>query len=138
MDYSTSSTIGLPLPRETRSYSSDKLVQAYRVPAPTPAFVYGALGMRPLPSRDQVVEDTVDSIAARFNLRYSEQQWLTATAHLLANDTAAYRKFMEGDNTVFMSSQFNRLGGLAALAAFRDREQVFEALRQSSLVKHHR
>ncbi len=116
-------------------YSADKLVTAYGVPAPTPAFVYGALGKRPLPSRDQIIDDTVDSIAAQFNLRYSEQRWLSATAQLIADDLLAFRKFIEGDFTVFGGSQFNRLGGLAALAAFSARDQVFEALRQSSLVR---
>jgi hypothetical protein len=116
-------------------YSADKLVTAYGVPAPTPAFVYGALGKRPLPSRDQVIDDTVDSIAAQFNLRYSEQRWLNATAQLIADDPLAYRKFIEGDFTLFGASQFNRLGGLPALAAFGARDQVFDALRQSSLVK---
>jgi type I restriction enzyme R subunit len=116
-------------------YSADKLVAAYGVPAPTPAFVYGALGKRPLPSRDQIIDDTVDSIAARYNLRYSEQRWLNATAQLIADDPLAFRKFIDGDFTLFGASQFNRLGGLAALAAFGARDQVFEALRQSSLVK---
>ena len=116
-------------------YSADKLVTAYGVPAPTPAFVYGALGKRPLPSRDQIIEDTVDSIAAQFNLRYSEQRWLNATAQLIADDPLAFRKFIEGDFTLFGASQFNRLGGLSALAAFSARDQVFDALRQSSLVK---
>jgi superfamily II DNA or RNA helicase len=116
-------------------YSADKLVTAYGVPAPTPAFVYDALGKRPLPTRDQVVEDTVDSIAATFNLRYSEQKWLSATAQLIANDTVALRRFQQGDVTVFTGTQFNRLGGLSALAAFASREEVFEALRQSSLLK---
>lgn len=53
-------------------YSPDKLVVSYGVPAPTPAFVYSALGKRPLPTKDKVVDDTVDSIAARFNLRYRD------------------------------------------------------------------
>ncbi|MBI3811824.1 MAG: DEAD/DEAH box helicase family protein, partial [Nitrospirae bacterium] len=51
-------------------YAPDKLIISYGVPAPTPAFVYNALGKRPLPTKDKVVSDTVDSIAARFNLRY--------------------------------------------------------------------
>jgi superfamily II DNA or RNA helicase len=116
-------------------YSADKLVTAYGVPAPTPAFVYDALGRRPLPTRDQVVEDTVDSLAATFNLRYSEQKWLSATAQLIANDAAALRRFQEGDVTLFTGTQFNRLGGLTALVAFARRDEVFEALRQSSLLK---
>jgi hypothetical protein len=44
-------------------------------------------------------------------------------------------KFIEGDMTVFMSSQFNRLGGVSALSQFDQREEVFEALRQSTLVR---
>lgn len=116
-------------------YSADKLVTAYGVPAPTPAFAYGALGKRPLPTRDQIVDDTVDSIAAQFNLRYNEQKWLSATAQLVTSDNQAREKFLEGDFRLFGGSQFNRLGGLSALSAFTAREQVFEALRQSSLVR---
>ena len=117
-------------------YSPDKLVLSYGVPAPTPTFVYGALGKRPIPSKDQIVSDTVDSIAARFNLRYNEQKWLNATAQLVADDPQALNRFVKGDITIFASSQFNQLGGLPALAEFREREEVFEALRQSNLVRH--
>ena len=41
-------------------YSPDKLVQSYGVPASTPAFVYNAVGRKPLPTRDAIVTDTVD------------------------------------------------------------------------------
>jgi type I restriction enzyme R subunit len=116
-------------------YSPDKLVVAYGVPAPTPAFVYNALGKKPLPSKEQIVSDTVDSIAARFNLRYSEQKWLTATAELIADDREALEKLLGGDLSIFNKSQFTRLGGLEMLSRFTDRDAVFEALRQSSLVR---
>jgi hypothetical protein len=43
-------------------YAPDKLIVSYGVPAPTPAFVYNVLGKRPLPTKDQIVADTVDSI----------------------------------------------------------------------------
>ncbi|MDO8545825.1 MAG: DEAD/DEAH box helicase family protein [Nitrospirales bacterium] len=116
-------------------YSPDKLIVSYGVPATTPAFVYHAVGRKPLPTRDEIVTDTVDSIAARFNLRYSEQKWVDATAQLLAEDSAALRRFMTGDMTLFTASQFNQLGGVSALARFEGREQVFEALRQSTLIR---
>jgi len=116
-------------------YSPDKLVLSYGVPAPASTFVYGALGKRPIPSKDQVVSDTVDSIAARFNLRYNEQKWLNATAQLVADDLEARQRFVHGDLTVFASSQFNQLGGFPALTKFHERDQVFEALRQSALVR---
>jgi superfamily II DNA or RNA helicase len=116
-------------------YSPDKLVLSYGVPAPTSTFVYGALGKRPIPSRDQIVSDTVDSIAARFNLRYNEQKWLNATAQLVTDDPEARQRFVEGDMTVFSSSQFNQLGGFPALTQFHEREQVFEALRESTIVR---
>lgn len=116
-------------------YSPDKLIVSYGVPATTPAFVYHAVGRKPLPTRDEIVTDTVDSIAARFNLRYSEQKWVDATAQLLAEDSVALRRFMNGDMTLFTAGQFNQLGGVSALARFESREQVFEALRQSTLVR---
>jgi type I restriction enzyme, R subunit len=116
-------------------YSPDKLIRSYGVPAPTPAFVYNAVGKKPLPTKDAIVADTVDSIAARFNLRYRDQKWLDATAQLLADDPEALNKFVEGDMTVFSSTQFNQLGGISALSQFDSRDDVFEALRQSLLVR---
>jgi type I restriction enzyme R subunit len=116
-------------------YSPDKLIRSYGVPAPTAAFVYNAVGKRPLPSKDDIVSDTVDSIASRFNLRYQEQKWLDATAQLLADDPDALQRFVGGDLTIFNASQFNRLGGIAALSRFDERDDVFEALRESLLVR---
>lgn len=116
-------------------YSPDKLIRSYGVPAPTPAFVYNALGRKPLPTREDIVSDTVDSIAARFNLRYGDQKWLDATTQLVADDPEALRRFMAGDMTLFTASQFNQLGGVTALAEFELRDEVFEALRQSLLVQ---
>jgi hypothetical protein len=108
---------------------------AYGVPAATSAFVYNALGKRPLPTKEAIIGDTVDSIAAQFNLRYSEQKWLNATVELVADDSEALAKFLGGDHTIFNAGQFVRLGGLQALAQFSAREAVFEALRQTSLVR---
>ena len=116
-------------------YSTDKLIRSYGVPAPTPAFVYNAVGSKPLPTKDDIIVDTVDSIAARFNLRYNEQKWLDATTQLLADDPDVLQKFVEGDMTIFTASQFNQLGGLSALGKFEERDEVFEALRQSVLVR---
>jgi hypothetical protein len=119
----------------TMYYSPDKLIRSYGVPAPTPAFVYNAVGKKPLPTKDAIVMDTVDSIAAQFNLRYSEQKWLDATTQLVADDPQALERFMSGDVTLFNSSQFNKLGGVQALAQFEKRDDVFESLRQSMLVR---
>jgi type I restriction enzyme R subunit len=117
-------------------YAPDKLMISYGVPAPTPSFVYNALGKRPLPTKDKVVTDTVDSIAARFNLRYSDQKWLNATAELVSEDYQALTDFLAGRyNRLFERSQFRTLGGLSALTRFPERDNVFEALRQSSLVE---
>ncbi len=88
-----------------------------------------------MPTRDAIVSDAVDSIAARFNLRYNEQKWLDTTAQLIAEDSTSLRKFMDGDMTVFNAGQFTRLGGVTALSRFDARDAVFEALRQSSLVR---
>ncbi len=116
-------------------YSPDKLIISYGVPATTAAFVYNALGRKPLPTKDAIVGDVVDSISARFNLRYTEQKWLNATAELLVEDPHALKSFMAGDMTIFSSSQFNRLGGVSQLMQFEQRDQVFEALRQSGMIR---
>lgn len=116
-------------------YSPDKLIISYGVPAPTSAFVYNAVGKKPLPTREAVVSDTVDSIASRFNLRYSEQKWVDATAQLLADDSTALKRFVQGDMTIFTANQFRTLGGLDALTKFESRNEVFDALRDSMLVR---
>lgn len=116
-------------------YSPDKLIVSYGVPTTTPAFVYHAVGRKPLPTKEAIITDTVDSIASRFNLRYNEQKWVDATVQLLAEDSVCLKRFMEGDMTIFSASQFNRLGGITELTRFENREEVFEALRQSTLVR---
>jgi hypothetical protein len=117
-------------------YAPDKLITSYGVPAPTAAFVYNALGKRPLPTKPQIVADTVDSIAARFNLRYAEQKWLNATAELISEDAKALSDFLAGRyQRLFERSQFRILGGLTALSRFAERDQILESLRQSSLVE---
>lgn len=116
-------------------YSPDKLIMSYGVPASTPAFVYNAVGRKSLPTRDAIISDAVDSIAARFNLRYNEQKWLDATAQLIAEDSSSLKKFMDGDMTIFNANQFRPLGGIDALSRFEQREHVFEALRHSSLIR---
>ncbi len=116
-------------------YSPDKLVKSYRVPAPTSGFVYHALGKKLLPTIERIVSDTIDSLAARFNLRYSEQKWLQALARLVVDDSEARQQFIEDDISVFTRSQFTNLGGVQALRSFSDRDNVFEALRQSSIIQ---
>ena len=57
------------------------------------------------------------------------------STQLLAEDSQAFNKFAAGDMTVFTASQFNRLGGVSALSRFENRDEVFEALRQSVMVR---
>jgi len=116
-------------------YSPDKLVKSYGVPAPTPSFIYHALGKRILPNKEQVVDDAVDSLAARFNLRYSEQKWLQALAKLVVDDPEARQQFLEDDVNIFTRAQFRQLGDVQQLRKFTEREQVFEALRNSSIIR---
>lgn len=122
--------------RPAMFYAPNKLVVSYGVPAPASAFVYNALGKRPLPSKDEVIADTVDSLAARFNLRYHDQKILNATAELVAEDQDALEDFIGGHYTrLFQRSRFRPLGGMPAVARLPEREQVFDALRQSALVQ---
>jgi len=116
-------------------YSPEKLVASYGVPAPPAAFVYSALGKRPVPSKSQVVSDVVDGLAARFDLRYSEQKWLETTVKLVVDDPTARKRFMASDMSLFDRGQFTNLGGLKALVGFRRRNEVFEAVRSSPTVR---
>ena len=62
----------------------------------------------------------VDSLAARFNLRYHEQKLLSATVELVAEDEQALTDFIDGRyNRLFQRSQFRTLGGLPAVASLQ-------------------
>ncbi|KXK11793.1 MAG: type I site-specific deoxyribonuclease [Chloroflexi bacterium OLB14] len=91
-------------------YSPDKLVKTYGVPAPTLSFIYHALGKKKLPSKEQIVDDTVDSLAARFNLRYSEQKWLQALAKLVVDDSEARQQFLEDNPEIFFPRPIQAIG----------------------------
>src|SRR5258708_39322072 len=119
--------------RPEMHYSPDKLIRSYGVPAPTPAFVYNAVGKKPLPTKDDIVSDTVDSIASQFNLRYHEQKWLDATTQLLADDPQSLQKFMAGGMRIFYGSQFNRPGGFLALSRFVAEDERIGELRHAML-----
>lgn len=116
-------------------YSPDKLVKSYGIPAPISSFIYHALGKRNLPSKEQIVDDTVDSLAARFNLRYSEQKWLEALAKLIVDDPTARQQFLEDNPEIFTRAQFRQLGDIGQLRKFTDRERVFEALKHTSIIR---
>jgi hypothetical protein len=53
----------------------------------------------------------------------------------VVDDTEARKQFLEDDISVFTRSQFTNLGGVQALRSFSDRDNVFEALRQSSILR---
>jgi len=121
--------------RPNMFYTPGKLVQAYGVPAPTPTFVYGPLGKKEIPTKERIVEDTVETIAAQFNLRFNDQRWVDAIVKMLVDDKDARRRFNSRDMTIFNTSQFNALGGLEGLLAFNERDNVFEALRLAPIVR---
>ena len=105
-------------------YSPDKLVMSYGVPAPTPAFVYSAFNKKPLPTKDQLVGDLVDSIAARFNLRYNDAKWLATTLYLIADDATALQRFLDGRPDVIQRHAIQlagRAGGTGPLCGARSR-----------------
>jgi len=122
--------------RPENYYSPDKLVVSYGVPAPGAAFVYDALGKRKLPTKDEVIADTVESIAARYNLRYTEQRLLRATAALVSDDRASFEAFEQGNyGELFSRSLFRPLGGINAFVQWQGFSEAFDSLRQSSLIQ---
>ncbi len=117
-------------------YSPDKLAVSYGVPATGAAFVYTAMGKRALPTKEAIVQDTVDSLAARYNLRYGEQKLVQTLAALVAEDPRALEAFQRGEySSLFTRSQFQQIGGIQAVVTFGNRESVFDSLRQSGLVQ---
>ena len=54
---------------------------------------------------------------------------------MLVEDKDARRRFFAKDMTIFNTSQFNALGGLEGLLAFNERDEVFDALRLTPIVR---
>ena len=117
-------------------YTPGKLIQSYGIPAPVPTFVYGPLNKRPMPTKELIIEDTVQSIAARYNLRFNDQRILNTLAQLVIDDRTACRQFLNRELTQILNRpQFAPLGGLDAMVKFEEREAVFEALREAPIVR---
>lgn len=119
----------------TMFYTPGKLIKSYGVPAPVPTFVFGALEKRPIPTKERIVEDTVQSIAARYNLRFNDQRILSTLAQLVAEDQNACKQFIEDDPRVFERAQFAPLGGIEAVVNFAEHDDAFSALRDTFLVR---
>jgi type I restriction enzyme, R subunit len=117
-------------------YAPDKLMLSYGIPATASAFVYDAIGKRSLPSREEVREDAVSSLAARFGLTFREHKLLSSTVRLITDDGMALNEFLGGHyDRLFERAQFRALGGLQAVTMLKERDALFNALAQSSLVK---
>ena len=70
-------------------YSTDKLIRSYGVPAPTPAFVYNAVGKKPLPTKEDYCRRYSRFHRGAVQSSLQEQKWLDATAQLIADDPQA-------------------------------------------------
>jgi hypothetical protein len=60
---------------------------------------------------------------------------LQALAKLVVDDPEAREQFLEDNPEIFTHAQFRQLGDVQELRTFTSREQVFEALRQSSIIR---
>ena len=117
-------------------FSADKLTKAYGVPASIASFIYSALGKKPLPTKRDLSKDTASSISSMYGLSYEQERWLETTANLIIDDTNALDSFLDNDLvSVFQGPQFSQLGGIATLRNFQNRDQVFDSLRNSTLVQ---
>ena len=71
-----------------------------------------------------------------FQLSYEEERWVQTTTNLIVDDSQALQDFLNNDLvSVFNGPQFTQLGGLAALRDFAKRDQVYDALKDSVLVR---
>ena len=100
-------------------YSPDKLVLSYGVPAPTPAFVYNALGKKPLPTKEQSsptpsIPSPPASISATTNRNGS-----MPPPNSSPTTPAALQQFLAGDMTLFNCQPVQPARRLAAPVAIR-------------------
>ena len=117
-------------------FSIGKLIKAYDTPSVISGFIYSALGKKPLPTKSELSKDTSSSISSMFQLSYEEERWVETTTNLITNDSEALQNFINDDLvSVFSRPQFTQLGGISTLRNFNNREQVFDALKDSVLVR---
>ena len=118
-------------------YTPDKLSRFVRRTCANPSFrLQRARAKGRCLHEDDVVADTVDSIAARFNLRYGDQKWLSATAQLVADDTRCPSRLLAGRYTnLFERSQFRLLGASRRSADSSDAKRSSRHCDNRSLIQ---
>ena len=117
-------------------FSTEKLIKAYDIPTTIIDFIYSALGKKELPTKEILSKDTTISLSSMYELSYEERRWIEATTNLIINDPQAMNSFINNEMIdVFSRPQFNQLGGIGALQNFEKRDLVFNALKDTVLVR---
>ena len=117
-------------------FSADKLIKAYDIPSTISGFIYSALGKKSLPTKRELSKDTSSSISSMFQLSYEEERLVETTTNLIVDNPKAMESFLNNDFiNVFKAPQFTQLGGISTLRKFDKRDLVFDALKDSVLVK---
>ena len=122
--------------RPTEYFAIDKLNKAYDIPLTLSSYVYSIYGKKPLPTKKELSRDTVSSLSSIYSLSYEQERWLETTVELIIDDSEVLDSFMNNDlASIFSAPQFTVLGGIATLRNFDNRDEVFNSLKNSALIR---
>jgi hypothetical protein len=93
-------------------FNRERLNDAFDLPIDIPSLSLNILKGENLPSKEDIIQNIVDDISYRNKLGYQDKQLIEAIIGLLFSEKKNFNKFLEGDYSIFNSTQFNQLGGL--------------------------
>lgn len=86
-----------------------------------------------LPTKNEIIQNYVDDLSYRNKLSSKDKQILQSIISYIFNDKDSFKKFLEGDYSIFNTTQFNQLGGIKSIQNLKDRENIFNEIRDSRL-----
>ena len=121
-------------PREY--FAIDKLNKAYDLPLTLASYVYSISGKHPLPTKKELSKDTVRSLSSIYSLSYEQERWLETTVELIIGNPTHLDSFLNNNlANIFSAPQFQVLGGISSLRNFENREEVFNSLKNTPLIR---
>ena len=114
-------------------FNKERLNEAYNLPIDIASLTLNILNGDNLPTKNEIIQNYVDDLSYRNKLSSKDKQILQSIISYIFNDKDSFKKFLEGDYSIFNTTQFNQLGGIKSIQNLKDRENIFNEIRDSRL-----
>ena len=114
-------------------FNKERLNEAYNLPIDIASLTLNILNGDNLPTKNEIIQNYVDDLSYRNKLSSKDKQILQSIISYIFNDKDSFKKFLERDYSIFNTTQFNQLGGIKSIQNLKDRENIFNEIRDSRL-----